>query len=115
MKLAYNAFRPWKNGSEQEDVLVGAPDGKPFVVSATKGSIRPLNVIIFAHSEEDAKQRVHHALLQSVEIDYKKGEKVEFGHRTGMILDFFETGNVKVEAFDTRFASAISWDMRGIF
>lgn len=109
MKLAPNAFRPWLNGSEQKDILVGDPEGKPYVVRASKNNWLPINLIIFAKSKEDAIDRVHYALLESMEIKHES-----CADRREALLDLFETGSVQAEEYDLRYVCSISWDSRGI-
>lgn len=109
MKLAANAFQPWASPNEKKTILVGDVHGKPFVVRASSNSWLPLNVLIFASSKEDAKNRVHSALLEAMTMEYEP----EFDRRK-KILDLFENGVVEVEEYDPRVACAISWDSRGI-
>lgn len=109
MNLTNNAFRPWKNGSHREDVLVGDKEGEPFIVRIEKDNWIPLNVLIFAKTVEDAKERVYRALKVSNQEPYKS-----VVDRKEKLVELFEEGYVKAEKFNKQYSSVINWDSRGV-
>ena len=127
MKLATNAFLPWKNGHEQETILKGSPTGIPFVVRASTEGWLPLNLLVFADNEDDAIQRVKDGLQESIKVSeerYKReldGDDLNLGlsnvHLTRFkkLLELFDKPHqVQVEKYNPEYITKVAWDGRGL-
>lgn len=67
-----SAFQAWKDGSTNIDIECGRSDGEPYVVCARNKGWIPMNVVVFAHSMDDAETLVRAAFRKIIEIDYKE-------------------------------------------
>jgi len=128
MKLVSNAFRPWIDGSgRDETILIGDPNGKPYVVRASGNSWLPINVLVFASSKEDAVERVKLGLRKSLEIAEKRHkdetENKSYPYapddssviRFKTLIDLMEKkSSVSAEPYDPRYICKINWDGRGL-
>jgi hypothetical protein len=70
-RLHSGAIKFWTDGSNCFEVNPGKMDGQPFVVRADSEHWIPINVIVFADSEQDAIDRVKTALDEAAERNYK--------------------------------------------
>lgn len=111
MNLSTNAFRPWINGNKQEDVFVGDPTGKPFIVRASKGGWLPINILIYAQDSQDAYERVKKGLRKTKDLQYPSEH---IGNRYESLYELICNGEIEVEEFDKKYACRINWDSRGL-
>lgn len=108
----------WAHTPLNDDrLLVGDPTGEPYVVRYQDGSWLPVNVLIFAHSEADALQRVENGIklamaLEQAEID----ELIKSGGSTGLKTDVIKKGekllaikDKQAEKFDKRYLAKAVW------
>lgn len=114
MKLVENAFRPWLNGSEQSNIFVGDPNGRPYIVRARSRSWIPINLLIFASSEEDAVERVKDGLRKSLNVAKARNDNVSYTTRDVARYELFielmdVPTNVEVEPYDPRYVIKAGW------
>lgn len=112
--LGANAFPYYAEGSGKGQVFVGDPNGEPFIVRARNAGWLPLNVIIFASSEEDAIARVKDGLTKASENNRRDDDTSVTIGRYRKMLALFDEGVVEVSPFDKTYVCKIDWDTRGL-
>ena len=108
--LATNAFKIY-NSQKNEEEFVGNPNGKPYIVRASKSNWIPINLLIFAEDEKDALERVRkgfRAIKERSDWEYTMS-------RIDALMELIENDKyIEVEAFDMKYSCQINWDSRGI-
>lgn len=140
-RLAGNPFSWYPYGSNEkvEITEVGDPDGLPFVVRVaeydfTGGAWIPVNVLVFAQSVQDAKDRVQAALKVMLQELQKKLSQFPDPRDTSCVITrrqvsaiiriveltegrpsmIENTAIFEAQLFDMRQACSVSWASRQI-
>lgn len=109
------------DGNNEIVDLIGDPTGEPFVVRVSGSGYIPLNAMIFAVSEDDARKRVMDFLLRA-RVTYRAGveqyrangdrnERYNFEsklERANAVIALAER-RIEVEPFDKRYVTKASW------
>lgn len=118
--LASGAFEYWEDGNSP--VMYNHPiEGDygsvmlPYVVRASSKSWIPVNVLVFAASEDHAVGRVIESLKECVKRDYhqvsEKHRLAAFHFRGKKVLEAIKSGElvVEVEPYPVGLISKIAW------
>lgn len=116
-----------------QDVLVGDPDGEPFVVQITEPGCIFVSAMIFAKDEEDAKERILQGIREAAGIaqeQYEEAKKNDDGSyqwmnqlewkgfhaaRAQSIFKCVEKGWIFVMPFDKRMPAKVAWASNDTF
>jgi hypothetical protein len=83
----------WNEDPLREDLLIGDPNGEPYAVFIEGPSVIPVSVVIFAQSEDDAKDRVKQAIINIRDHGYT-GSLSERDSRSKWILELIDKGGM---------------------
>lgn len=117
--MATHAIGYWRDGSNYIHVYpeitpnINLLGPSPYVVRISNKGWIPVNVLVFANSEQGAKERVRQGLECCAQASYHQGQPGDWhdANRAQQLLDGLKSGELemRVEPYDINTITKVSW------